>query len=206
MNNNHRNKCFTCVFSLLSPVVLILIMTESFVVDQVIAQDIVLSDTTITTEATFSTDNSITAGPDFTITSSGDVTFRASNSIVFLPGVNIIQGGQLHAMTGIAAAIEKDEEVLPPSDFFVYQNYPNPFNPTTQIRYILPVSGYVKADIYTVFGEKVKTLFSGDQPGGHHSMVWDGTNQLGQKMSSGIYYLQIDAGKYRAVKKMTLLK
>jgi hypothetical protein len=202
MNKNHK----ACALSFILPVVMILIINASFVVNQVIAQDIVLSDTTITTEATFSTDNSIIAGPDFTITSSGDVTFRASNGITFLPGVYIIQGGQVHAMTGIAAAIEQEEEVLRPSDFVVHQNYPNPFNPTTQIRYTLPVRGYVKADIYTVFGEKVKTLFSGDQPAGRHSLVWNGTNQFGQKLSSGIYYLQIDAGKYRAVKKMTLLK
>ena len=177
-----------------------------FISQQIFAQDIVLRDTTISTEVTYLSHGIIAAGPDLTISGSGVVTLRARNRISFLSGVHILGGGQLYALTGIVAGIQTDKEVALPTEFVVYPNYPNPFNPSTQIRYVLPITGQVKADIYTVFGEKVKTLFTGVQQGGAHSLTWDGTNQSGQKMSSGMYYLRIEAGTYRSVLKMTLLK
>jgi hypothetical protein len=182
-------------------VVLILIISESFVVDQIIAQDIVLSDTTITTKATFSTNNSITAGPDFTITSSGDVTLRASNRIAFLPRVNIIQGGQLHAMTGVATAIEQENKVLLPSDFVVYQNYPNPFNPSTKIKFALPKPEIVKIEVYNTLGQIIKILLNQHMRAGFHEVEFNAQN-----LSSGIYYYRIEAGEFQDVKKMILIK
>jgi hypothetical protein len=187
-------------------IVILYIAVMPLVIEQSFAQEIFLHDTTISSEVTYMSNSLITAGPELTISSSGVLTLRAKERIAIMPGVYIRSGGQLHLLTGVAAAIESDEEIALPGDFSVYQNYPNPFNPNTTIRYVLPAAEEVSADIYTVFGEKVKTLFSGRQQGGQHNLVWDGTNQAGQKMSSGIYYLRIEAGEYRAVLKMTLLK
>ena len=187
-------------------VVILYIAAVPLIIEQTFAQEIFLHDTTISTEVTYMSTSVITIGPNVTVNSSGEVTLRARERIAIMPGVYVLGGGTFHALTGIVASIEADEEMSLPTDFTVYQNYPNPFNPSTKIRYVLPEAGDVKADIYTIFAEKVMTLFSGRQQAGSHSLVWDGTNQAGQKMSSGIYYLRLEAGAYKAVLKMTLLK
>jgi hypothetical protein len=77
---------------------------------------------------------------------------------------------------------------LRPDQFGLSQNYPNPFNPETHITYVLPTKGKVTLDIYNTLGQKVRTLFDEVQPAGWHSMDWNGCNDLGQEVSSGIYF------------------
>jgi hypothetical protein len=175
-------------------------------VEQGYTQEIFLHDTTLNTETTYMSTSVITIGPNLTVDNHGIITLRARERIAIMPGVYIRGGGTIHALTGLVAHIEPEQELILPSDFTVYENYPNPFNPSTTIRYILPEAEEVKAVIYTIYGEKVITLFEGKQNGGAHRLVWDGTNQSGRKMSSGIYYLHISAGENQAVIKMTLLK
>jgi hypothetical protein len=93
-----------------------------------------------------------------------------------------------------------------PAQVKLYQNYPNPFNPITHIRYELSSSHKVSIHIYNVMGQKIKTFQSQNQNPGYHTVVWDGTNDTGQKVGSGIYYCRISAGSYSATKKMLLLK
>ena len=100
--------------------------------------------------------------------------------------------------------IEKIEKV--PVKFVVYQNYPNPFNPTTEIKYGIPKDSKVELSIYNALGQKVRTLISGNLKAGYHQVAWDGTNQSGIKLSSGIYFYRICADKHQTIKKMILLK
>lgn len=93
-----------------------------------------------------------------------------------------------------------------PVSFSVSQNYPNPFNPTTEILYTLPRAEKVSIVIYNTLGQKVKTLVSESQTAGYHSVVWDATNDAGQKVGSGMYLYRVKAGEFSAVKKMLLLK
>jgi len=187
--------------------VILYITAALFVIEPpAVAQDVFLHDTTIATAVTYMSNSVITLGPNLTVNSSGFITAHARERIALMPGVYILGGGQIQALTGVVSAIETDKEVALPADFKVYQNYPNPFNPSTSVRYYLPSAEDITADIFTIYGEKVTTLFSGRQPAGSHSLVWNGTSQSGQKMSSGMYYLRINAGHYRAVIKMTLLK
>ncbi|GAB4363454.1 MAG: hypothetical protein Kow0042_01390 [Calditrichia bacterium] len=86
------------------------------------------------------------------------------------------------------------------------QNYPNPFNPRTVIKYGIPQAERVEVAIYNTLGQKVKTLVSGHQEAGYYTVVWDATNDSGSKVSSGIYFYAVNAGKHRAIKKMILLK
>ncbi len=91
-------------------------------------------------------------------------------------------------------------------DFALLQNYPNPFNPVTEIRYRLPASEQVTLVVYNLLGQKVRTLVHATQTAGWHSVQWDGRNELGEKVSSGVYIYRLTAGDQQAVRKMILMK
>jgi len=93
-----------------------------------------------------------------------------------------------------------------PSGYSLDQNFPNPFNPTTSIEYSLPQPAHVTVDIYTVLGQRVRSLVDRQQTAGTHSVIWDGTNASGESVATGIYFYRIQAGEYAATKKMLLLK
>jgi len=93
-----------------------------------------------------------------------------------------------------------------PDRFELKDNYPNPFNATTEIKFALPQESYVKLAVYNIMGQKVKTLFDGRKTAGVHKVVWDGRNDSGEIVASGVYFYTIRAGTYIETKKMTLLK
>ncbi len=93
-----------------------------------------------------------------------------------------------------------------PQNFSLQQNYPNPFNPTTTITYNLPEAANIVLKIYNVFGHEVRTLLNVRQQSGAKSVVWDGRNELGMKVSSGIFVYRLQAGTLVETKKMILLK
>lgn len=93
-----------------------------------------------------------------------------------------------------------------PEGFNLGGNYPNPFNARTTISYSLPAEAEVNLDIYNITGQKVRTLVNKRQTAGYKTVMWDGRDESGQPVSSGIYIYRIEAGEYRATKKMTLLK
>ena len=93
-----------------------------------------------------------------------------------------------------------------PDVFELHQNYPNPFNPTTQIKYDLPEDALVSITIYDVMGRSIRTLMNVYQRAGYHSTHWDAKNNMGEGISAGMYIYTIQAGEFRATKKMVLLK
>ena len=93
-----------------------------------------------------------------------------------------------------------------PDRYTLEQNYPNPFNPVTTIRFTLPDAGMVRLSVYNTLGQLIATLTNGQVPAGTHEVSWDGRNQLGQIMSSGVYYYRIDAGEFHQVKRMLFIK
>jgi PKD repeat protein len=93
-----------------------------------------------------------------------------------------------------------------PEEFALDQNYPNPFNPKTEIRFALPKDRSVTLKIYNLFGQEIQTLADGDFKAGYHTVVWDGRDQRGNPVSSGIYLYRIQAGEFNVVKKMSLLR
>jgi hypothetical protein len=95
---------------------------------------------------------------------------------------------------------------LTPANFELFQNYPNPFNPTTTINYALPRDGNVTISIYSVNGEKVKSVLNQFMEKGFHTVEWNGTNQNGSPVSTGIYIYELIAGDQRLAKKMFLAK
>ena len=111
----------------------------------------------------------------------------------------------------VLTGIDEPVATTRPVKFQLFQNYPNPFNPETSIRYQLPPTGQVAAstvllEIYNLLGQKVRTLVKQQQPPGNYTVRWDGRNDLGQQVSSGVYLYRLTAGNFTRVRKMVLLR
>ncbi|MBD3402548.1 T9SS type A sorting domain-containing protein [candidate division GN15 bacterium] len=92
-----------------------------------------------------------------------------------------------------------------PEGFALQQNYPNPFNPSTTISFDLPVSVTWRLELYNVTGSQVR-VFEGSGNAGSTSVVWDGCNEKGEQVASGVYLYRLQAGSFSETKKMMLLK
>ncbi|HHM02780.1 MAG TPA: T9SS type A sorting domain-containing protein [Caldithrix abyssi] len=93
-----------------------------------------------------------------------------------------------------------------PAGFTLAQNFPNPFNPTTTIRYEVPSASRVTLTVYNMLGRKIATLVSGDQEAGFYSVRWEGVNDRGVQVASGLYLYTLQAGHVRVSKKMLLVR
>jgi hypothetical protein len=94
-----------------------------------------------------------------------------------------------------------------PDDFALGENVPNPFNPTTTIHYDVPEGGgAVTLRIYDVSGRLVRTLLDGHQVAGPRTVIWNGADDNGQGVSSGVYFCRMDARGYSSTRKMVLLR
>ncbi|MGP8329175.1 MAG: FlgD immunoglobulin-like domain containing protein [Methanosarcinaceae archaeon] len=93
-----------------------------------------------------------------------------------------------------------------PKMFRLQQNYPNPFNPTTTIQYDLPKTSKVTINIFNAVGQLVRKLNRETQQPGSYQLTWDGRDQQGQLLPSGVYLYQIAAVGFTDVKKMLLVK
>ena len=101
---------------------------------------------------------------------------------------------------------DKIEIVAVPEQVELTGNYPNPFNPSTTIRFGLPVDSNVRLTIYSSTGQKVRNLVNGIFSKGYHDIMWDGKNQAGNFVSTGIYITELKAGNHRLIKKMVFAK
>ena len=122
--------------------------------------------------------------------------FEIADGLVFDPNqfANPLVGGVLDIQTT-------------PTEFALLQNFPNPFNPETTIGYELAESADVTLQIYNVVGQVVRTLMASEsQSVGRYQVRWDGMDDRGTPVSSGIYFYQISAGKFQDVRKLMLLK
>ena len=97
-------------------------------------------------------------------------------------------------------------DAVTPADFALLQNYPNPFNPRTTIPFAVHSPVHTTLRIYNVRGQLVKTLVDEEMETGRHSMLWDGRDDKGKQLASGIYFFKLTAGLYHQVQKMVLLR
>lgn len=127
-----------------------------------------------------------------------------ANPVVRKPAVEL-------TVTGPVGIAEGDNL---PTEFALKPNYPNPFNPSTTIAYQLPRASRVQVEIYDLLGQRVRTLVSGARAPGRYQVRWDGTNQLGRPVGSGIYIYRLIASPlngdrnqvFRQTRKMILLR
>ena len=93
-----------------------------------------------------------------------------------------------------------------PTTFFLSQNYPNPFNPITKLDYNLPLRSKVNISVYNVLGQEIKTLLNEVKEYGYHSVIWNGKDNSGKDMASGVYFARITSQSFIKTRKMLLVK
>jgi hypothetical protein len=98
------------------------------------------------------------------------------------------------------------QETPLPTEYVLRANVPNPFNPATKITFALPQTGRVKLAIFDLTGRLVRVLVDGVRAAGNYEVPWNGTNDRGQQVPSGVYVCRMDAGSFRETRRMTLVK
>ena len=101
--------------------------------------------------------------------------------------------------------VETKQTITAPKAMSLSQNYPNPFNPETAIRFELPKISFVTIQVYNTLGQKIRTLIAEQKPVGVHIIKWDGKDDYGRNVSSGVYFYSLETDNFRQVKKMVLL-
>lgn len=119
-------------------------------------------------------------------------------------GADTLERADYITATSSIAVDGKRENI--PLAFELSQNNPNPFNPNTTIRYQLPGWSRVSLRIYDIAGRPVRTIMVGYRSPGYHDIIWDGRDDLGDEVASGIYYYSLAAGDYRETRRMVLLR
>ncbi|MCU0607932.1 MAG: T9SS type A sorting domain-containing protein, partial [Candidatus Edwardsbacteria bacterium] len=100
----------------------------------------------------------------------------------------------------------KPTAVTAPGTFTLYGNYPNPVRTQTRIDFQLPKAGRAQLAVYSITGQLVKTLASGDLPAGRHSIGWSGKDNAGRAVSSGVYFYRLSANGGSATGKLVVVR
>ena len=160
--------------------------------------------------ATINPGNSFSKSKNFNISSRPLGAYTFTLNVGIYPGTIYSTNTQAYNKTSIVADknVQSDElgPVVDPTAVNIEPNYPNPFNPSTNISYSIPDDRLVTLKVYNTLGEEVATLVNGFQTAGSYSAVWDGRNNFGQQVSSGIYIYRIVAGDFVQERKMILTK
>ncbi len=132
-------------------------------------------------------------------------TDKVDTVAVLLVGT-ITAGSPIEALEVPEDPIVLPKAVAKPGSFALLNNYPNPFNPNTTILYALPKETDVKLEVYNLLGQKVRVLVNKHQDAGYQTVVWDGRNDKGESVPTGIYFYRLQAESYVNSKKMILMK
>jgi len=121
----------------------------------------------------------------------------------------VVSGLELAVPSGdyrIVAHRQSQSPESMPTTWYLSANYPNPFNPRTTIAFGLPAPARVRLSVYNILGQEVVSLVDGPLPAGNHEVDWDGRNDQGQPVSSGIYLYRLESDQFRQTRKMMLIK
>lgn len=97
-------------------------------------------------------------------------------------------------------------KMVQPKKFVLHQNYPNPFNPVTRLTYQLPLRTKIRLTIYNIMGQAIRVLVNEKQDAGYYTILWDGKDDFGTPVASGVYLYRITTEKFTKTKRMILLK
>ncbi len=114
--------------------------------------------------------------------------------------------GMLGEVLPVTIGEKRVEISILPDVFALHQNYPNPFNPVTEIRIDVPETSPVTLTIYNIMGQEVTTVLDGQLDGGIHRVRWNGTNNLGETVGTGVYFYRLSAPTFTSTKKMIMMK
>jgi hypothetical protein len=104
----------------------------------------------------------------------------------------------------MATLVDKKSKIV--TDFALAQNYPNPFNPTTTIHFSIDKNQHTRLVIYDILGREIKRLVDNVRQSGRYTVQWDGTNNQGQPVASGVYFYRLSTPERTKIHKMMLLK
>ncbi|MDR3625568.1 MAG: S8 family serine peptidase [Ignavibacteriaceae bacterium] len=107
---------------------------------------------------------------------------------------------------GIVTEIYNNGVPVIPKEYYISQNYPNPFNPTTTIQYGVPAQTKANIVIYNILGQRIRVFELGEVKPGRYQMIWDGRNNYGRTVASGVYIYRFESQKYSRALKMLFLK
>jgi len=149
--------------------------------------------------------------------SNGDVVAPGERTVAVLPfslanasGVSltsvVIAGTDNKVIGSVEATLSHEQPEELPSKYALQQNYPNPFNPSTEIKFSVPQTSAVKLVVYNSLGQEVRTLFAGQVEQGTQVVRWDGRDNHGNTLASGMYIYRMTAGSFTQSYKMMLLK
>jgi hypothetical protein len=116
----------------------------------------------------------------------------------------IVADVNARSITPMIGSAQKQSEL--PTTYTLSQNYPNPFNPSTSICFGLPEAAEVRLEVFNLLGQRVVTLLNQQMEAGNHTAEWDSQNELGQAVSSGVYFYRLETPRFTESKKMVLLK
>ncbi len=147
------------------------------------------------------------AGDTWQILPSTQATYALSftSPTVGWAASTFLNGKILKFIGNIRTAVT-EQPIAWPASFQLAQNYPNPFNPSTMIQYELPQASHVRLAIYNLLGERVRTLVDAKESAGVKRVTWDGRNERGERVSSGVYVYRLEAGEFKMAKRLVLMK
>jgi len=123
----------------------------------------------------------------------------------WIPGVPVA-GMEVEIVSPLPLSVPSSNRA-PPEEYELSPNYPNPFNPETTIDYIVAESGIVRLSIYTLTGQRIRTLVNDEERHtGFYSVTWDGRDDSGRDVASGVYLYQLDAGSFTRTRRMVLVR
>ena len=121
------------------------------------------------------------------------------------PGNEVILNSYSFIKLEVSEQLSSSVEILPYS-YSLDQNFPNPFNPLTEIKYKLPIDEFVELTIYNLMGRNVKNLINKYLSAGTYSIKWDGTNNVGELVSAGMYFYTFKTNNFSQTRKMMFIK
>lgn len=149
----------------------------------------------------------------YTISPGGAISSSESMRLISNVGEVIVDGlgsgfhcGSGYHTPGSPTPVTSEEEQLIPKEFSLGQNFPNPFNLSTTVQFNVPRRCFVTIKIYNILGQNIRDLTDNWFAAGTYQVFWNGTNNFGEEVSSGIYLYRIEAGEFVETRKMTLLK
>jgi hypothetical protein len=141
----------------------------------------------------------------------GNYTVKASRwdyDDLIIPNVHVTQGEDtvLNIPLVRSNVANDDNTQSPEPTDFGLANFPNPFNPTTTISFIASRAGTAKLSVFNIKGQRVNMLYNGLFSKGHHSIVWNGLDERGATVSSGLYFVRVEMNGTSQTHKMVLMK
>ena len=142
----------------------------------------------------------------------GLLSFSADGFITVPVTINAGRGERVKVDISGVQLIGQDGQNIPvaleliPMQYSLYQNFPNPFNPVTEIQFDVPDVSAVDLVVYNLMGQQVRRLVNGEIQAGYHRVVWDGLNDRGEPVSTGVYIYSLTSPSFHNTKKMVLLK